>query len=46
MIRNQGIHEIPRLFGYAQMVLSLAVGEAKYATVGTNAKYWASWKEE
>ncbi|MBL8811299.1 MAG: type I restriction endonuclease subunit R [Planctomycetaceae bacterium] len=45
MIRNQGIHEIPRLFGYVQVVLALAVGDAKYATVGTKAKYWAVWKE-
>ena len=44
-IRNQGLHEIPRLFGYVQLVLALAVGEAKYATVGTSAKYWAVWKE-
>src|SRR5207249_2414191 len=46
MLRNQGVHEIPRLFGFVQMVLALAVGEAKYATVGTSAKYWAVWKEE
>lgn len=46
MIRNQGVQEIPRLFGFAQLVLSLAVSEAKYATVGTSAKYWAVWKEE
>ena len=46
MLRNQGVHEIPRLFGFVQLVLALAVGEAKYATVGTSAKYWAVWKEE
>jgi type I restriction enzyme, R subunit len=46
MIRNQGVHEIPRLFGFVQLVLALAVNEAKYATVGTSAKYWAIWKEE
>lgn len=46
MVRNQGVHEIPRLFGFVQLVLALAVGEAKYATVGTSAKYWAVWKEE
>lgn len=46
MIRNQGVLEIPRLFTYVQLVLALAVGEAKYATVGTSAKYWATWKEE
>lgn len=46
MLRNQSIHEIPRLFGFVQLVLALALGEAKYATVGTSAKYWAVWKEE
>lgn len=46
MLRNQGIHEIPRLFSFVQMVAAVAVGEAKYATVGTKAKYWAVWKEE
>ncbi len=46
MLRNQGVHEIPRLFVFVQLVLALAVGEAKYATVGTSAKYWAVWKEE
>lgn len=45
-VRNQGVHFIPRLFSYVQLVLALAVGEAKYATVGTSAKYWAVWKEE
>lgn len=46
MLRNQGVHDIPRLFTYAQLLLALAVSEAKYATVGTSAKYWAVWKEE
>jgi type I restriction enzyme R subunit len=46
MIRNQGVHHIPRLFGFVQLVVALAVGKAKYATTGTSAKYWAVWKEE
>ena len=45
MIRNQGVKNIPRLFGYAQLLLSLATDEAKFATVGTPAKFWAVWKE-
>lgn len=45
MIRNQGVKEIPRLFGFVQVVLGLAMHEAKYATVGTPAKFWAVWKE-
>ncbi len=46
MIRNQGVKEIPWLFTYVQLVVAAAVDEAKYATVGTSAKYWAVWKEE
>ncbi len=45
MIRNQGVKNIPRLFGYAQLLLSLATDAAKFATVGTPAKFWAVWKE-
>lgn len=45
MIRNQGVKGIPRLFGFVQLVVGLAMHEAKYATVGTPAKFWAVWKE-
>jgi len=44
-IRNQKVKEIPRLFGYAQLLMGLAMHDAKYATVGTAAKFWAVWKE-
>ncbi|MCC5878216.1 MAG: type I restriction endonuclease subunit R [Candidatus Sumerlaeia bacterium] len=44
-LRNQKPNEIPALFQYAQILLSLAVNDAKYATVGTPLKYWAVWKE-
>jgi type I restriction enzyme R subunit len=46
MIRNQRDDEIPKLFGYAQLLLALSKNEAKYATVGTPAKFWAVWKED
>lgn len=45
-IRNQSDEYIPRLFLYSQLLLGVAVDEAKYATTGTTARYWAVWKEE
>ncbi len=45
-IRNQSDAYIPRLFIYSQILLALAVDEAKYATTGTTVRYWAVWKEE
>lgn len=45
-IRNQRDEYIPRLFIYSQLLLALAVDEARYATTGTTARYWAVWKEE
>lgn len=44
-IRNQQHDQIPRLFFYAQLLLTLSKNEAKYATVGTPAKFWSVWKE-
>lgn len=45
-IRNQRLEEIPKLFQYSQILLALAVNDAKYATVGTPAKFWAIWREK
>jgi len=45
-LRNQRDEEIPQLFHFAQVLLSVAVREAQYGTVGTAAKFWAVWKEE
>jgi type I restriction enzyme R subunit len=44
-IRNQQPDQIPRLFFYAQLLVAVAKNEAKYATVGTPAKFWSVWKE-
>jgi len=44
-LRNQGVDEIPKLFLFGQLLLALATNEAKYATVGTPAKFWSVWKE-
>ena len=46
MIRNQRDEYIPRLFTYVQMVLGVNKNEARYATVGTPARFWSVWKEE
>jgi type I restriction enzyme R subunit len=38
--------EIPNLFVYSQLLLAVSKNEAKYATTGTAAKFWAVWREE
>jgi len=45
-IRNQGQTEIPHLFAYSQLLLSINGHDGLYATCGTREKFWASWKEE
>jgi len=45
-LRNQRSDEIPELFTYAQLLLSVSQNKALYGTTGTPAKFWASWKEE
>ncbi len=44
-IRNQQRDQIPKLFHYVQLLLTLSKSEAKYATVGTPPKFWSVWKE-
>lgn len=45
-LRNQRNDEIPTLFAYSQLLISINGADAKYATQGTPAKFWAIWKEE
>ena len=45
-IRNQGQTEIPHLFAYSQLLLSINGHDGLYATCGTPEKFWANWKEE
>ncbi|MCL1125789.1 HsdR family type I site-specific deoxyribonuclease [Shewanella surugensis] len=45
-IRNQKVDEIPHLFAYSQLLLSINGHEGLYATCGTSATFWAKWKEE
>ena len=46
MIRNQGQDEIPQLFAYAQLLLSVGMTDGRYATTRTPKKFWARWREE
>ena len=43
--RNWRDEEIPQLYVHAQVVLALAHNATKYATAGTEGKYWSVWKE-
>lgn len=45
-LRNQRSDEIPELFIYSQILLSVSQNKAQYGTTGTPAKFWAIWKEE
>lgn len=45
-LRNQRQDEIPGLFGYSQILISICQNQGKYATAGTPKKFWAAWKEE
>ncbi|MGE3595798.1 MAG: type I restriction endonuclease subunit R [Dehalococcoidia bacterium] len=44
-LRNQQEAEIPRLFHFAQVLLGLAVNQAKYAATGTPLAFWQAWRE-
>lgn len=45
-IRNQKVDEIPHLFAYSQLLLSVDGKDGKYATTKTPMKFWAKWREE
>ena len=45
-LRNQGESEIPRLYHFAQLLLALAVNEAKYGATGTPLRFWYQWREQ
>ena len=44
-IRNQTETYIPHLFMYCQFLMAVNKNGAKYATVGTQSKFWNIWKE-
>lgn len=45
-LRNQRSDEIPRLFAYTQLLLSVSATDGRYGTTGTDRKFWARWREE
>ncbi|CAB1207555.1 type I restriction endonuclease subunit R [Acinetobacter bouvetii] len=45
-LRNQRHDEIPHLFAYSQLLLSINGNEGRYGTCNTPAKFWAAWREE
>ena len=45
-LRNQRPDEIPHLFAYSQLLLSINGAEGRYATCATPAKFWSAWREE
>ena len=45
-LRNQRHDEIPRLFVYSQLLLSINGHEGRYGACETPAKFWAAWREE
>src|SRR3546814_10104281 len=45
-ISNQGQEEIPHLFAYAHLLLSIGMTDGRYGTTRTPRKFWAQWREE
>ncbi|MGQ0800254.1 MAG: type I restriction endonuclease subunit R [Pseudomarimonas sp.] len=45
-LRNQRNDEIPALFVYAQLLLSISGSDGRYGTTRTAKKFWARWREE
>jgi type I restriction enzyme R subunit len=46
LIGYQNEDNIPQLFYFAQMLLTMNRVEAHYATVGTPRKFWQTWRDE
>ncbi|MEN9358723.1 MAG: hypothetical protein RL095_258 [Verrucomicrobiota bacterium] len=45
-LRNQRPDEIPHLYAYSQILMSINGAEGRYGTQGTATKFWAVWAEE
>jgi len=45
-IRNQKDDEIPHLFAYSQLLLSINGIDGRFGTTRTARKFWARWREE
>lgn len=46
LIGYQNEDNIPQLFHFAQLLLTMNRLEARYATVGTPQKFWQTWRDE
>lgn len=46
LIGYQNEDNIPQLFHFTQLLLSMKRQEARYATVGTPRKFWQLWRDE
>ncbi|MEO1328740.1 MAG: type I restriction endonuclease, partial [Pseudomonadota bacterium] len=46
LIKYQNEDNIPQLFHYAQLLMSMKRQEARYATVGTPRKFWQIWRDD
>jgi len=46
LIGYQNEDNIPQLFHFAQLLVSMNRNSARYATVGTKSKFWAEWRDE
>ena len=46
LIGYQSEDNIPHLFHFAQVLMSMRRAEALYATVGTPRKFWQNWRDE
>ncbi len=45
-LRNQQEDGIRSLYVYSQMILALAVHQARFATTGTEKAFWSKWQEK
>ena len=45
-LRNQKNDEIPELFTFSQILMSVCQNKASYGTTGTPKDFWSTWKEE
>ena len=45
-IRNQKVDEIPKLFAYSELLMSISATDGRYATTKTPKKFWATWQDE
>ena len=46
LIGYQNEDNIPQLFHFAQLLMSMKRSEARYATVGTPRKFWQVWRDK